>query len=252
MRYSLQGVRTKLSCRALVKSPELEKDPARIIPSKRPVGSGRESSRIDRAKGSPADAAGIIEEARRQAAGLLAEAETEAKELRRRCQERAEALYGEWQDRGYQLGMAEGEKEIAEKIDRLARLIERAIQAREGLLSRSEPELVELAIGVAEKVVGQELTVNRTVVAAMAHRALERASTSGIYYLRVNPVDAEVVKEHLGQQLTEMRCEIVADSGIEEGGCVIVTSHGQVDAQVSSQFAEVRAALLGEGDPHSE
>lgn len=253
MRYSLQGVRTKSSPRVLVKAPRLEKAPAEIVPPRLSTGAGGDSagmhlekaSDLEECRLSPAEAraeaARIIEEARRQATELLAEAES-----------KAIALCRESRDRGYRLGMAEAEKEITEKVDGLLSLSEGAIRAREELLCGSEPEVIELAIGIAEKIVGQELTVNPEIVAGMVHRALERAGKSDTYYLHVNPADAQVMKEYLREDLTEVTCEIVADSRIERGGCVIATSHGHVDAQVSSQFAEVRTALLGEGDQGDE
>lgn len=253
MRYSLQGVRTKSSPRVLVKAPRLEKAPAEIVPPRLSTGAGEDSagmqlekaSNLEECRLSPAEAraeaARIIEEARRQATELLAEAES-----------RATVLCRESRDRGYRLGMAEAEKEITEKVDGLLSLSEGAIRAREELLCRGEPEVIELAIGIAEKIVGQELTVNPEIVAGMVHRALERAGKSDTYYLHVNPADAQVMKEYLREDLTEVTCEIVADSRIERGGCVIATSHGHVDAQVSSQFAEVRTALLGEGDLRDE
>ena len=264
MRYSLQGVRTKSSSRALVKAPQLERAPTEIVPPGLSTGAARDSlgmrlekaSNLEECRLSPAEAraeaARIIEEARRQATELLAEAESRARELRQWSQETAEALCRESRDRGYRLGMAEAEKEITKKVDGLLSLSEGAIRAREELLCRGEPEVIELAIGIAEKIVGQELTVNPEIVASMVHRALDRAGKSDTYYLHVNPADAQVVKEYLRQDLTEVTCEIVADSHIERGGCVIATSHGHVDAQVSSQFAEVRTALLGEGDLRDE
>jgi len=264
MRYSLQGVRTKSSCRVLVKAPQLEKAPAEIVPPRLSTGAARDCSGMRLENGSTleecrlspaearAEAARIIEEARWQAGELLAEAESKARESRQWSQETAEALCKESRDRGYRLGMAEAGKEITEKVDGLLRLSEGAIRAREELLCRGEPQVVELAIGIAEKIVGQELTVNPEIVAGMVHRALERAGKADTYYLHLNPADAEVMREYLRQDLTEVTCEIVADSRIERGGCVIATPNGQVDAQVSTQFAEVRTALLGESDLRDE
>jgi len=232
------------------KSPQLEESPTQIaLP-------GPGSGRLDRGKGpratAQAEATRIVKEAQRQASRLVAEAKAKAKELREQSEQWAQALGEASRDRGYRLGTAQAQKEITEKLDRLARLMEGAIQARENLLQSSEREVVELAIAIAEKVIGGEMTANRDLVTDMVRRALDRASTSDTYHIRVNPADAEIVGEYLQQDLREMRFEIVTDSGIERGGCVIVTSHGQVDAQVNSQLAEVRTALLGEEGLYGE
>jgi len=202
--------------------------------------------------GTQVEAGRVVKEAQLRAAELLAKAETEARELQQQSLEEAEALRQEAQNRGFQAGMAQAEEEIAVRVDRLMRLVEGATQAREELLLRSEPEIIELAIGIAEKLVGQELTINRAAVPGIVRRALARVGRSDACYLRVNPADAQIIEEYLRHDLVKAKCEMVIDDQIEEGGCIIATSYGQVDAQISSQIAEVRAALLGEEHSHGQ
>jgi len=248
----------------VLKSPQIKVASAQVVPPRSRIGSGEVSrgSRQDKAPtpnesesrvvGTHVEAGRIIEEARRQAVRLLAEAESEARDLCRQSQEKAQTLCQEAQDRGYQAGMAQAEEEIVARVDRLMQLAEGAIQAREALLRRSEPEIIELAIGIAEKIVGQELTINRAAVSGIVRRALARAATSDACYLRVNPADAQIIEEYLRHDRVKASCEVVIDDPIEEGGCVIATSYGQVDAQISSQIAEVHAALLGEEHSHDQ
>jgi len=246
MRSLSPEARTRSSPRTLIKSPQVEIAQPQMVPPGLQAGLGGGAAQ-DQAH---AEEAQIVRDAWGEAEKLLAEAKREADALQQASHQRAEALYKESQDRGYRTGMARAKHEVAEKVDRLMSLVEGAARATEELLRSSEPQVIELAIEIAEKVIGRELAADRAIVADLARRALERAGVSATYYLRVNPADAQVVREYLQRDLAEIKCEIVADQRIEEGGCVIVTSHGHVDAQVGSQLAEVRTALLGEGDPH--
>jgi flagellar biosynthesis/type III secretory pathway protein FliH len=68
----------------------------------------------------------------------------------------------------------------------------------------------------------------------------------------VNPSDEAVMKEHK-EVLKKMfdgteKIEVIGDSSIESGGCVVETDLIKVDARPSSQLEAAHRALLGEAE----
>lgn len=182
-----------------------------------------------------AQASRILEKAELQADALLAEARTRYEEAERR---------------GYNAGLAQGEQATSERVRAAAHLVDQMLRAREDFLHRCEREAIELGLEIAEKVIGRESSLDRSVVADIARRAIERACTGEACSLHLNPADSEFVREHLSRHLSNVGWEIVADYRIQEGDCVITTAHGQVDARISSQLNEIHNTLLGESEPH--
>lgn len=183
------------------------------------------------------EAARIVEDARSRADALLAEAQV-----------RAQARREEAERQGYNAGLARAEQATRERVNTAVRLADQLARARQELLRRCEHEVVELGLDIAQKVIGRESTLDGSLVADIARRAIERVCADDTFSLLLNPADAEMVREHLSRYLSDTGWEVVPDYRIAEGGCVITTSHGQVDARVSSQLGEIRNALLGEGD----
>ena len=67
--------------------------------------------------------------------------------------------------------------------------------------------------------------------------------------LRVNPVQVDVVKQQVPEILNlagvDARVSVLADEEVSEGGCLVTTSNGVVDATVETQLSVICEALKG-------
>ncbi|MBI4504538.1 MAG: hypothetical protein HY691_03300 [Chloroflexi bacterium] len=206
-------------------------------------------------------AAQLLARAREDAAGLLDEARAEAQRLREVA---AREGREEGTARGYQEGRSTGQQEaeravqeaaeatIGAYLRQLGALVARAQADRIALIRDAEADLVELALAIAEKVLHQRLTAGeRAAVLDIARAALERLAAVGSdgARLRVHPSDYEAFREvwdelELGGA-AGLPCQVVPDERVEAGGCLVEARAARIDAQWSTQLAQVRGALLG-------
>lgn len=196
---------------------------------------------------------------RAEADTILTEARAEAAELREDAQIQAEALReAAWQE-GHHQGKTEGratvEAELRAAWDtrqealraELDFIITQIGAARATLWARQEADMVALTLDIARQVIKTEVSQNPEVVRALIANALRRLTDKDNVRVRVSVADAPRVKE-ARQDLMEMvdglrQLEIVDDRRIGEGGCVIETNAGTIDAKIETQLAEVARAL---------
>jgi flagellar assembly protein FliH len=88
----------------------------------------------------------------------------------------------------------------------------------------------------------------RNVVISNVVQALRKVKGRGTIIIRVNLVDVKLTTEHTKKfiQLLEgaQSVQVVEDSSVDPGGCIIETDFGEVDARISSQLAELESKIL--------
>ena len=195
-----------------------------------------------------ADAEAALASARAEAAELLDDAHIQAEALREAA----------WQE-GFHQGQAEAKvtveaemrTEWAARQDALRAELDGIAEsigtAREALWQRQEGEMVALALDIARQVVKTEITQNPAVVHAVLANALRRITDKDNVRVRVSVSDAPRVKEareDLMEIVDGLRfIEIAEDRRVGDGGCVVETNAGTIDAKIETQMAEVARAL---------
>src|SRR5471032_2680505 len=147
----------------------------------------------------------------RQARELIDTAEAHAKSLLQDAFERASQLLAEAAERGDTLvetvqaeartaGHAEGsaaaDREMSDMMTTMRNLVDMARVERHKLMESAEPELVRLAVGIAERVLHQQIALDRGVVVEMAKVAIARLVDRESVTVRVNPADLERMRQH--------------------------------------------------------
>jgi flagellar assembly protein FliH len=61
--------------------------------------------------------------------------------------------------------------------------------------------------------------------------------------LSVNPEDAVIVKQYMGEALLKAGWRIAEDKHIERGGCRVETASNQIDATTSTRWQRISSAL---------
>jgi len=177
-----------------------------------------------------------------RSSGQLTEAEVEATSERAR-QEAAAAGYAE----GYARGQIEGKRLYQEHVDRLALLATQASHDLQTTLHELEPEIVELALTIANRIVEREFTLDRELVVNTVRSAIEAVGQLLVVRVRVHPDDYDIVARawsSLTPARKDLAAELVADPKVEFGGCVVDTTTGFVDAQRNTRFDEMRKQLF--------
>lgn len=206
------------------------------------------------------DAADLYAEA--EAALLLAQ--IEAAELIEDAQTQAEALReAAWQE-GFYSGKLEARAAVEAELradwaarqdalrSELDTIASEIATTREALWRGQESEMVALALDIARQVIKTEVSQNPAVIHAVLANALRRITDKENVRVRVSVSDAPRVKEareDLMEIVDGLRfIEIVEDRRVGDGGCVIETNAGTIDAKIETQIAEVARALGVEGN----
>ena len=115
------------------------------------------------------------------------------------------------------------------------------------MLAAAEPELVRLAMAIAERIVHTEVANNRQVIVENVRAALTRLVSREVVTLRVNPVDHETIRQYRDDIVEASDVEhlrIVEDQRVDRGGVIIETDAGTIDAKIATQLREAKRAIL--------
>jgi len=209
----------------------------------------------------------VLQDAERLAAQILQEAREEAEALKAAARAEAEAW---WQARreedaarteearrtgheeGYRDGLRLAEEEVRQQWEeRLAQakdLVEQAYRAKENIIAEAERFLVDLACGIAGKIVGKQLADAPELALKLIAQALARRKEQGVITLCVSPDQFAFVHASRDELVSvidsQAELHIVPDPSVKNGGCIVRSPFGSIDARVDTQLAAIREALL--------
>jgi len=168
--------------------------------------------------------------AREQAQAVLLAAQSAAEEDRRR---------------GYEQGLAEGRE--AAKAE-MTEILMKAREEAEELRAASKEAAIPIARRMAERIVGRALELHPSLIADIATQALVASrARSGPITLRVNPADLlalEPERPRLAARLGgSIDLRLMADENVAQGGCIIETNVGRLDARLDRQLDAIERAL---------
>ena len=201
------------------------------------------------------DAEAIVDHAASDAESLIRQAENKALELVERAHARIAQMEEEaraaGREQGYTAGKTAAEEELAPVITTIRELIESIRVQRSAAIAAAEPELVRLAMAVAERVVHGELQTNQSVIVENVRQALTRLVSREVVTLRLNPVDLDAIRAHRDKIVAAGDVEhlrIVEDQRVDRGGVIVETDAGTIDSKVGTQLREARRAILSDDE----
>ena len=109
---------------------------------------------------------------------------------------------------------------------------------------RQEPE-VELALEIAKKVVGREVSLDREIALTLVKVSLKRLNSRAAAQVHLSPDDFAFVDAHREKLDFHGSLEIIEDRSVSPGGCLVRTDTGDIDARIESQFDEISHGLIG-------
>jgi flagellar assembly protein FliH len=197
-----------------------------------------------------AQAQAINDEAARSAQALIEDGHRRVAELMddatRRAQTIGEDARRDGHKEGFARGLREAEATMGEMVETLGAIVEATRTERHVLLASAEPELVRLAVGIAERVLHQQIALDHGVVVEMARAAIARIVDRERITVRVNPADIEQMRGHRDELLAlgdVKTMRVIEDQRVDRGGVILETDGGSIDAKISTQLAEVRKIL---------
>lgn len=178
--------------------------------------------------------------ARDAAARMLAQATLEAEQLRE--QARAEG-YAE----GRHAGQADGAAEVSRAATALAEAVREVESLRVATVEAVEHDAIELALDLAEKILGGVLKARPDTVIEVVRGALRRISDRRNITVLVNPVDLDTVRAAIGELTARGSgvevCDLQSEERVGIGGAIVRTVEGEVDASVHTQLERAREVV---------
>jgi flagellar assembly protein FliH len=198
-----------------------------------------------------ADSQALIDRAATDGESMLQDAARRARELLNDAQSRVAQIEADARLRGHDEGVAAGrvaaQAEMGESVAAMHDLVKSAREERRTIVESAEPELVRLAMAIAERIVHEQIAIDPNVVVEGVRHALMRLIGREVVTLRVNPADLDVIRQHReslssGGDVEHLR--VVEDQRIDRGGVVVETEAGTIDAKISTQLREARRAIV--------
>jgi flagellar assembly protein FliH len=194
----------------------------------------------------------IKQQAEEEAENITSGAKVKATEIEKEIRQSIEAERREAKEKareeGREAGFADGKAEVDRLIERTQVVLERAQDKRGEILSETEKEIVDLVLLISRKVIKVISENQRNVIVSNVIQALRKVRAKGNVIIRVNMADLKLATEHKQEFIKLMEgtnsIQVVEDSSVDSGGCIIETDFGEIDARVSSQLAELENKIL--------
>jgi flagellar assembly protein FliH len=148
----------------------------------------------------------------------------------------------------YQEGFNAGLQQAQQDVANFRNVLGAFIGAEDRVFNEIAPHVLELALEIAQKIIKHEVQTDPQIVINTVMDVMKTLSKNEPkIVLRVNPVQVQYVKDVLPEQVRllgmETKLSVLSDEGISEGGCIIQTNNGLVDASVEAQLDIVQNAL---------
>lgn len=163
-----------------------------------------------------------------------------------RAQEESENIKKSAFEEGYKQGIDKASSDLQLFRDNLSKFM----SAQKDVFEYIAPDILELSVEIAQKIIKKELDTDPQVIINTILDVLKTVSKSEPKItIRVKPQAVQLIKDTLPnityQYGIESKINIVADPSIEDGGCILQTNNGIVDASIDTQLEIIKKALEG-------
>jgi flagellar assembly protein FliH len=192
-----------------------------------------------------------LEKAKIEAERILEEAKNKGKKIIEESKILTQTARESAEKEGMEIGQKNGYKAGLDQLTQILleakNTFEQALRERERLGKEAEPDLAQLAVKIAQRIIGSEISLNPNVVVNMIKANLERVKDRENVILKVHQEDVDTVKKNKEiflKFIPEVRSvEIQTDPRIDRGGCIIETNLGTVDARIATQLEAISLAF---------
>lgn len=150
---------------------------------------------------------------------------------------------------GRAAGLAEGREEAAREAARLHGLAE-TFSAEVGKADEIiSQQVLDLSIDLARALLKSALAIRPELVIPIVREAVRYVpALQQPALLFLNPDDALLVRDRIGDELTKMGWQLADDTQLDRGGCRVETASNQIDASLPTRWQRLTAALSKQSD----
>ena len=161
-----------------------------------------------------------------------------------RAREEAQNIKEAAAKEGYQDGLSQARADL----DDVKNAITAFLSAKQEVFEYIAPDIMEISVEIAQKIIKKELQQDPTIILDNITEILKGLSKEETKItLRVNPVQVSLLKAEIPEVMNSVGLEakvlIVPDETIMEGGCMVTTTNGVIDATIETQLSVISEAL---------
>lgn len=169
---------------------------------------------------------------------------TQDRNIVSRAQKEAQTIKEAAKQDGYKDGINQASSDLAELK---AKLIE-FYNYKELVFQKVSECILDISVEIAKKIINKQIETDNDALISIIKAAIgEVNKTEEKLTLKVMPKDVELVRDKLPEIFSENSFEakilVVPDINIREGGVIIETSNGIIDATIETQLEIVENAL---------
>jgi flagellar assembly protein FliH len=163
-----------------------------------------------------------------------------------RAQEESENIKKSAFEEGYRLGLEKANSDI----EKFRAEMSNFMNATKEVFEYIAPDILEISVNIAKTIVKKELDSDPQAIINTIIDILKTVSKSEQKItIRVKPQAVQFIKDTIPnityQYGIDTKINIVSDPSIEDGGCILQTNNGIVDASVNTQIEIIKQALKG-------
>ncbi len=161
-----------------------------------------------------------------------------------RAKEEANSIREAAAKEGYQQGIDAAKQDI----ESLKEAIEDFFRAKQDVYDEIAPDILEISLDIAKKIIKKEMSENPEILLENIKGILKGLSKEeSKIVLKVNPSQAEMLKQEMPEAVAmaglEAKVIIMPDEDTMEGGCMLTTDNGVIDATIETQLTIISEAL---------
>jgi flagellar assembly protein FliH len=157
------------------------------------------------------------------------------------------ALRESGQQQGYADGIARAQAEVQETLGQAMAALTDAQQQRHRIAQENDAALAELALLIARKVIGEHLQADPTLVGRIVEETIADLEPTTSLEVHVHPADLAAVEANRAalERLVSGPGQVLlmADDTVDQGGCVLTSPVGDVDARISTKLGVLETAF---------
>lgn len=165
-----------------------------------------------------------------------------------RAQEESENIKKSAFEEGYRLGLEKANSDI----EHFRKELSNFMNAKKDVFEYIAPDILEISVDIAKTIVKKELESDPQVLINTILDVLKTVSKNeSKINIRVRPQAVQFIKDTIPnityQYGIDSKINIISDPTIDEGGCILQTNNGIVDASIDTQIEIIKKALEGIG-----
>ena len=186
-------------------------------------------------------------EARRQAEEIITAARLQIEAIMSSAADEAERIKENAFVEGLAEGRLAGEQSFASACDDAQRLITEVEAERDAFFQHIEPDLIRLAVSIAEKVVTRQLSLHPECIVDIVRVHLQQLRERERVQARVHPGDLPMLhaaREMLMQEVEGLKeLQFVDDQHFQHGDLILESPAGALDARIATKIAVISTGL---------